>query len=42
MFDQKKDRGFAKELPLLSKLLRNEVGSVADMSIIPEPAHPNC
>jgi hypothetical protein len=31
-----------EKLPLLSKLLRNEVGSVADISNIPEVAHPNC
>ena len=29
-----------EELPLLSKLLRNEVGSVADISNIPELAPP--
>ena len=39
---RKKIEVLQKELPLLSKLLRNEVGSVADISNIPELAHPNC
>jgi hypothetical protein len=31
-----------EEIPLLSKLLTNEVGSVAGISNIPELSHPNC
>jgi hypothetical protein len=40
MLNPKEDEVLQKELPLLSKLLRNEVSSVADISNTTELAHP--